>query len=76
MMYTLYMYYKYIVPLYMYFNVQWLESEFLEYLLQWEKSVKEQSDLQVKEQNKLMLSRETKEGLKIISIIESMQVIT
>ena len=37
----------------------------LGYLKEWEHSVKEKSDLEAQEQNRLILFRETREGLKI-----------
>ena len=45
--------------------MQWLEKEFLEYLHNWEVYAEKQSNGCVKAKNKMMLSRETIEGLHI-----------
>lgn len=45
--------------------LQWLESEFLEYLKEWEDSVSSRTDIEHQDKQKLMLSRETLEGLRI-----------
>ena len=44
--------------------IQWLEEEFLPYLDRWEHSVKEREGFSVAEQNKMLLSAETRLGLK------------
>ena len=44
---------------------QWLETDFLKYLLDWEDSVSRRTDIEQQDKNKLMLSRETLEGVRI-----------
>ena len=44
--------------------IQWLEEEFLPYLDRWERSVQEREGFSVAEQNKMLLSTETRLGLK------------
>lgn len=44
---------------------EWLETVFLGYLNEWETAARSRSDLNEKEREKLMLSRETREGLRI-----------
>ena len=46
-------------------TMQWLRSDFLKYLEVWEASAKSNSGVELQEQNKMMLSRETLEGLRI-----------
>lgn len=47
---------------------QWLECEFLGYLKEWENYTEVQNDLTKEEKNKMMLSHETRQGLKITGI--------
>jgi hypothetical protein len=44
---------------------QWLEKDFLGYLKEWNDSVKARSDFSDAEKTKMLLSRETLEGLHI-----------
>ena len=44
--------------------IQWLEEEFLPYLDRWERSVQEREGFSVAEQNKMLLSAETRLRLK------------
>uniref|UniRef100_A0A1X7UZK1 Transposable element P transposase-like GTP-binding insertion domain-containing protein n=1 Tax=Amphimedon queenslandica TaxID=400682 RepID=A0A1X7UZK1_AMPQE len=46
-------------------KLEWLESDFLGYLKEWENYTEVQNDLTKEEKNKVMLSRETRQGLKI-----------
>ena len=53
---------------YMYINfesLQWLIDDFLEYLKEWETEVDGRKDLKKSERNKMILSRETLDGLKM-----------
>lgn len=52
--------------------VQWLKNDFLAYLDNWEKSVMAIKGLQKKEKNKLMLSAETKLGLKMTGWLDTL----
>ena len=45
--------------------LQWLEDDFLGYLKEWEESVSAQADLSDSERARMLLSRETIEGLHI-----------
>ena len=45
--------------------MQWLSGTFLGYLEEWEKEIKKVPGLTATEQNKLLLSRETRQGLRI-----------
>ena len=45
--------------------MQWLKNDFLNYLDDWEDSANSQEDLSKSEQNRLCLSRETLEGLRM-----------
>ncbi len=47
--------------------LQWLENDFLSYLCDWEKSVKERSGFTKTAMNSMLLSRETILGLKMTS---------
>ena len=53
----------------MHFNftwlIQWLEETFLGYLKEWKESVDERTGFDKKEKAKMMISRETIEGLKM-----------
>ena len=44
---------------------QWLEDDFLKYLTDWEKYVDSHTELSADAKNRMMLSRETLEGLQI-----------
>ena len=44
---------------------QWLEDEFLGYLTEWKESVDERKGFDEKQKARMMLSRETLEGLKM-----------
>ena len=48
--------------------MQWLEEEFLPYLASWEASVRGREGFTVAEQNKMMLSAETRLGLQFTGI--------
>lgn len=43
----------------------WLKETFLQYLDEWEREVAEEKTLKDKEKSRMMLSRETREGLRI-----------
>ena len=45
--------------------LQWLGSDFLKYLKDWEDSVSSRTDIEQQDKQKLMLSRETLEGIRI-----------
>ena len=47
--------------------LQWLEKKFLGYLNEWEKSVEGRVEIE-KERNKMLLSRETIEGLRMSGV--------
>ena len=47
--------------------LQWLEKEFLGYLNEWEESVEGRVEIE-KERNKMLLSRETIEGLRMSGV--------
>ena len=49
----------------MYIILQWLKHDFLGYLDEWEASSQAQEGLSQAEKNKLCISRETLEGLRI-----------
>ncbi len=49
--------------------IQWLEETFLKYLEDWEKSVDARVGFSKAEKNKMMLSAETRLGLKFTGII-------
>ena len=63
-MYSVHAYYS-IIVLYM----QWLENGFLKYLDNWEAYALSKEGISTKEREKLTLSKQTKEGLKIIGTI-------
>ena len=44
---------------------QWMEEDFLHYLKEWEKQVMSYDDLDDKAKMKMLLSKETREGLHI-----------
>ena len=44
-----------------YCTMQWLESDFIAYLDEWEEAANQREDLSVKDQQKLCISRETLE---------------
>ena len=46
-------------------SVQWLKDGFLVYLSDWEKSVNSRTGYTLAERNKMLLSQQTREGLKI-----------
>lgn len=48
--------------------MQWLEKDFIEYLDEWEASAYGQEDLSETEKQKLCISRETLEGLRLTSM--------
>ena len=48
--------------------LQWLEKEFLGYLNEWEESVEGRVEIEKKERNKMLLSRETIEGLRMSGV--------
>lgn len=50
------------------FSFQWLEGEFLSYLDQWEESVKSRTDIENQDKDQLLLSRETRMGLRMTGI--------
>ena len=52
-----------------YTYIQWLEEEFLPYLDSWEYSVQEREGYCVAEKNKMLLSVETRLGLKFTGIV-------
>ena len=45
--------------------IQWLEHQFLPYLEEWEQYAMSKEGLALKEKEKLILSKPTREGLKI-----------
>ena len=47
------------------FPVQWLDEDFLKYLQDWEDSVNAIEDLEAGAKNKMLLSRESLEGIQI-----------
>lgn len=47
------------------YTPQWLNNDFLGYLHEWESQVGMQRDLSKSEKSKLLLSKETRDGLKI-----------
>lgn len=53
--------------LYMY--IQWLETEFLGYLNEWDRSVNGRTGFTVAEQKRMRLSDETLEGLRVTGIV-------
>ena len=55
------------VHIYMYV-FQWLQYDFLGYLRSWEQSVATQMSLTQSERNRMLLSRETSDGLKLTGI--------
>ena len=48
-----------------YATFQWLEEDFLGYLDDWEKAVKERKGFTDEEKKRMMLSQETLEGLRM-----------
>jgi len=48
--------------------LQWLETEFIPYLEQWENTVKAQEDFSAKEKELMLLARETRIGITITGI--------
>ena len=48
---------------------QWLENDFLSYLDDWEAAIHSLTDLSKGEKNRMMLSAETLEGLRITGIV-------
>ena len=48
-----------------YFPPQWLEGEFLSYLDDWEESVHGRTDIEKEDKDQLMISRETRTGLRM-----------
>ena len=48
-----------------YHSLQWLETEFIPYLEQWEKSVMEREGFSAKEKELMLLARETRLGITI-----------
>ena len=48
--------------------LQWLEKEFLGFLNEWEESVEGRVEIEKKERNKMLLSRETIEGLRMSGV--------
>ena len=48
---------------------QWLEKEFLGYLTSWKADVDSHTSLSADARNRMMLSRETREGLEITGMI-------
>ena len=44
--------------------IQWLETDFIEYLNEWEKSASTRTDLDDSDKQKLCISRETIEGFR------------
>ena len=46
-------------------NVQWLQEDFLGWLDEWEYSVMARDDLSLSERDRLCLSRETLDGLRL-----------
>jgi hypothetical protein len=51
-------------------DAQWLETDFLAYLAEWKREVDSNRDLSASERAKLLLSRETLEGLTITGEFE------
>ena len=56
-------------------RLQWLRNDFLKYFADWEKSIAEREGFDAKDKEKMFISRQTMEGLKITvySVIESVQ---
>ena len=48
---------------------QWLEREFLGYIKEWEKSIEMREGYSKTEKNKMLLSDETRKGLKMTGMI-------
>jgi len=48
--------------------MQWLKDEFLQWLKDWENNVKERQGFTPAQQNMMLLSRETREGLQMAGI--------
>ena len=48
-----------------FFDLQWLTEEFLPYLDLWEKTVSEREGFLNAEKNMMLLSQETRDGLRI-----------
>ena len=53
------------------YHVQWLNDEFLGYLAEWEEGVKSQPGIDAKEKQRMWLSRETVEGLRVTGCLLS-----
>lgn len=53
------------------FYIQWLKEEFLPYLNEWEKSVKERDKFSDLAKKKMLLSRETLLGIRITGTLNS-----
>ena len=51
-------------------HTQWLKEDFLQYLEEWETSVKELTGYTAAQVQTMLLSRETIEGIKITGIIK------
>ena len=53
-------------------RLQWLKNEFLQYFIDWEKSIEDRTGFEEKEKEKMFISRQTMEGIKITvhSVIE------
>ena len=49
--------------------IQWLKDTFLKYLEEWEREVMSLTSIDNKEKSRMLLSRETREGLKITGIV-------
>ena len=57
-----------VIPKIIYTFQQWLENDFLGYLHAWEASVSSRTDVSLAERDKMCLSRETLEGLRLTGV--------
>ena len=51
------------------FDLQWLTEEFLPYLYHWEETVSEREGFSNMEKNMMLLSQETRDGLRITGTV-------
>lgn len=57
-----------LIKLFLHITMQWLKDEFLQWLKDWENNVKERQGFTPAQQNMMLLSRETREGLQMAGI--------
>ena len=53
----------------LYMHIQWLETDFLGYLNEWDRSVNGRTGFTAAEQKRMRLSDETLEGLRVTGIV-------